>query len=861
MSKRLKVGLLTLLISALSTVVLGQSFTTFPQVRVINQLDLQGTLTTNGSTGTSGQFLKSNGAGDVTWANAVTSPGGADTQVQFNDGGVFAGDSALTWNKTTDRLTSGFITITGARTNADAPLLLSSTTTSVRWFETDAAADNGTWEWAANGEQFRLGALSDAGVLGGSSTALLIDRTGSTIDSITYNGVAFFTGSRMELENAAPLWQGDETDAPANERSWLTRQVAGDWFLSTATDASPQAAVNNAFGITRTGTTVDSITLTGTNIALTGNASTSGTHTFSQNGAHARFDGADPRWLFNETDQAVDAKNTLVRMVGGTFSISTATDAAPFSAVADNLTLTRAGVMNVSSNIQIGGVSVCRSNGTNCPTSGAANPSASVGLATVNGAATTYMRSDAAPPLDQSIAPTWTGAHTWSQNMALTKADPRFCTYDSGSDATWFWRMSADVLRLNIVDGSTCTTTGASAPFAITSAAGTVSAIGITSTALTWNGLDMVNTGSSPTWTGQHVFSNSSGAINLNSVNPALQWNESDQGVDGKLWNLIASSGSLQFQTRTDAGGAGAVPLSMTRSGTSVTSIGLAATTVAVTGNETVSGKSTVTNGVTATAGVNAGNRFSASTQAPTSLAADVNDWALTPAPIVLIAASAGGIDITGISASTANADAQSLGNNVILHLINTSSQRLTLQHESASSTAANRFSLPNSQAFGLAPGGSVSVYYDSVVSRWRTISAGIQTEVFSFTINWTNACTTTPTTLMSAAKFGNTVSMRINGNTSSCTGDVTSFTSSADNPAALIPDANACFSMGNNASDNGNAVSALFCIQSDGTFMIQECPLDGAAGFGCASSTWTASGTRFLGGLSLVFTYNLDQV
>lgn len=34
-------------------------------------------------------------------------PGGLDTQIQFNDGGAFTGDSALTWNKTADELTVG----------------------------------------------------------------------------------------------------------------------------------------------------------------------------------------------------------------------------------------------------------------------------------------------------------------------------------------------------------------------------------------------------------------------------------------------------------------------------------------------------------------------------------------------------------------------------------------------------------------------------------------------------------------------------------------------------------------------------------------------------------------------------------
>lgn len=42
-----------------------------------------------------------------------------------------------------------------------------------------------------------------------------------------------------------------------------------------------------------------------------------------------------------------------------------------------------------------------------------ANPSASVGLAAVNGSATTAMRSDAAPALDVTITPTWTGLHTF----------------------------------------------------------------------------------------------------------------------------------------------------------------------------------------------------------------------------------------------------------------------------------------------------------------------------------------------------------------------------------------------------------------------------------------------------------------
>lgn len=48
-----------------------------------------------------------------------------------------------------------------------------------------------------------------------------------------------------------------------------------------------------------------------------------------------------------------------------------------------------------------------------------ANPTASVGLTAVNGAATTFMRSDGAPALDQGIAPTWTAAHRFNQAVGI----------------------------------------------------------------------------------------------------------------------------------------------------------------------------------------------------------------------------------------------------------------------------------------------------------------------------------------------------------------------------------------------------------------------------------------------------------
>lgn len=52
-----------------------------------------------------------------------------------------------------------------------------------------------------------------------------------------------------------------------------------------------------------------------------------------------------------------------------------------------------------------------------------ANPTASVGLSAINGSAGTFLRSDGAPALDQGIAPTWTGAHTFTSQISEHQTD------------------------------------------------------------------------------------------------------------------------------------------------------------------------------------------------------------------------------------------------------------------------------------------------------------------------------------------------------------------------------------------------------------------------------------------------------
>lgn len=76
---------------------------------------------------------------------------------------------------------------------------------------------------------------------------------------------------------------------------------------------------------------------------------------------------------------------------------------------------------------------------------GFANPTALVGLSAINGSAVTAMPSDAAPALNQTISPTWSGLHTFTgseimiQTMAATATD-YFVNNTASAVDTRLWR-------------------------------------------------------------------------------------------------------------------------------------------------------------------------------------------------------------------------------------------------------------------------------------------------------------------------------------------------------------------------------------------------------------------------------------
>ena len=95
-------------------------------------------------------------------------------------------------------------------------------------------------------------------------------------------------------------------------------------------------------------------------------------------------------------------------------------------------------------------------NGTAITITGFANPSALVGLSAVNGSATTAMRSDSAPALDQSISPTWTGTHTFSGTGITTTFAGKVVIGAPSSGASLLVNILNNVTNaLEITDGTT----------------------------------------------------------------------------------------------------------------------------------------------------------------------------------------------------------------------------------------------------------------------------------------------------------------------------------------------------------------------------------------------------------------------
>lgn len=176
------------------------------------------------------------------------SPGGSDTQVQFNDGGSFGGDAGLVYNKTTDTLTLVNATYTGLVLTA-ASATGSAGLRVPHGAAPSAPVDGDVWTTSAGGMYVRINgvtvgplAASGGGGLTGFTSALNTASPNNTnnVSSLTASG-----GTTNQI--AALVSKGDgATTAQIPDGTTTAGNVRGayatDWQKLRTTDATRVAS-------------------------------------------------------------------------------------------------------------------------------------------------------------------------------------------------------------------------------------------------------------------------------------------------------------------------------------------------------------------------------------------------------------------------------------------------------------------------------------------------------------------------------------------------------------------------------------------------------------------------------------------
>ena len=89
-----------------------------PNVVRANTLIVNGSYTMPSADGSANQVLQTDGSGAISFANPQSTPGGANTQIQFNDAGSFNGNTSLTWNTSAERLDVKHLNVSGVFSRA-----------------------------------------------------------------------------------------------------------------------------------------------------------------------------------------------------------------------------------------------------------------------------------------------------------------------------------------------------------------------------------------------------------------------------------------------------------------------------------------------------------------------------------------------------------------------------------------------------------------------------------------------------------------------------------------------------------------------------------------------------------------------
>ncbi len=333
------------------------------------------------------------GVGSVEW-QAITNPTG--NQVLS----MAAFTTAWTWNAATGA--SNLFSLTDTASNTGTGYVFSLNTASGSAAKPARITAGGV----VNGVE-----MTTAGVLTAIGTGSITANTG---DSAT----SFFTSGQIE---AARGGTGQDTSAATG----MPLITGGTWSVISTTGTGSAVRATSPTLVTpvlgaATATSINGLTITSSTGTLTiangKTATVSNTLTF--NGT----DGSTVAFGAGGTVAYVGLANSWTAGVKQTFAPNGTTAGLNVGSVAGDPSTPANGDLWYDSTAneltaRINGANVVLGSGG----ASGANPTATIGLTTVNGVATTFMRSDAAPALSQAIAPTWTNLHTF--NPGTTPSD------------------------------------------------------------------------------------------------------------------------------------------------------------------------------------------------------------------------------------------------------------------------------------------------------------------------------------------------------------------------------------------------------------------------------------------------------
>lgn len=193
------------------------------------------TLWANGSGGTSGQVLVSNGSA-VFWGTGTS---GANTQVQFNDSGVANATSGFTFDKTSNTLFVGnnvyTTTVNATTVNAASHTVGTSTIANSSGFYTTGTV---------NGAVISVGSVVVANSTTLNANGLVVNSTGAyvtgLVNATSYNAGATGTGTGGIVANSTTIFVGNNT--------------VNTFLNSSGLNVNGSAVVANSSGVFTTGT-------------------------------------------------------------------------------------------------------------------------------------------------------------------------------------------------------------------------------------------------------------------------------------------------------------------------------------------------------------------------------------------------------------------------------------------------------------------------------------------------------------------------------------------------------------------------------------------------------------------------------